>query len=354
MYLSIPNGFIVPVYYVEQHVLDIGKKILQEHNSYRILTDEIIDRKDIVIGVSFGDQITYRWKRQKIIMEEYAKTKGVTLKIENADADAAKQAQQVEKLISEGIDVLILVPVDSYSAAELVDKAHKSGVKIVDYTRLIQNSDVDLYISYDGLKIGELQGQYLIKTVPKGNYIILSGDPDNFNSKLYKEGAMKYITPLANIKNIKIVADKPVKNWDSNIAFKIVEEALIANNNKIDAILAPNDLIAGGAIDALKAQGLAGRVVVTGKDADLEAAQRIVRRTQSMTVFNDPREEAYAAIEGAINLANNKPIDVQTYVNTGKTNVPAIILTPIVIDKNNINSVLIDSGYLKQNEVYAM
>ncbi len=107
------------------------------------------------------------------VMEEYAKNKGVTVKIENADFDAAKQASQVENLISQGIDVLILVPIDSLAAADIVEKAHKAGIKVISYDRLIKNSDLDLYISFDNIKVGELQGKFLIDKVPKGNYIIM-------------------------------------------------------------------------------------------------------------------------------------------------------------------------------------
>ena len=118
----------------------------------------------------------------------------------------------------------------------------------------------------------------------------MQGDLENLNSKLYKDGAMGYIRPLVDKRDIKIVADEVVDNWDPKIAFKIVEDALIANKNEIDAILAPNDAIAGEVIKALEAQGLAGKVAVTGQDADLDAAQRIVQGTQLMTVFKDTRE----------------------------------------------------------------
>ena len=171
---------------------------------------------------------------------------------------------------------------------------------------------------------------------------------------MFKEGAMKYIKPLADKKDINIVTDEAVKNWDPNIAFKIVEDALIANENKIDAILAPNDAIAGAAIQALQAQGLAGKVAVTGQDAELAAIRRIIQRTQLMTVFKDTRELGKAAIDAAIKLANGEAVEVTNKVNNGKIDVPSILITPIAIDKNNINSVLIDSGYLKQNEVYKM
>ena len=163
---------------------------------------------------------------------------------------------------------------------------------------------------------------------------------------------MGYIRPLVDKRDIKIVADEVVDNWDPKIAFKIVEDALIANKNEIDAILAPNDAIAGEAIKALEAQGLAGKVAVTGQDADLDAAQRIVQGTQLMTVFKDTRDEAKTAIDVAIKLANGETIDVNGYVNNGKIDVPSILITPIAVYKNNIDSVLIDSGYLKKGDVY--
>ncbi|MBU3103963.1 sugar ABC transporter substrate-binding protein [Clostridium gasigenes] len=349
MYLSIPNVFLVPVYYAEEDILNMKKiVILQECNFDSDFTNKTVKRKEVVIGLSLPTQREERWVRDKEVIEEYAKNKGVTVKVENADYDAAKQASQVENLISQGIDVLILVPIDPLAAADMVEKAHKAGIKVISYDGIVKNSDLDLYMAFDKIKVGELQGKFLIEKVPKGNYIIISGDPDG----MFKEGAMKYIKPLAAKKDINIVADSAVKNWDPNIAFKIVEDALIANENKIDAILAPNDAIAGAAIQALQAQGLAGKVAVTGQDAELAAARRIIQRTQLMTVFKDTRELGKAAIDAAIKLANGEEVEVTSKVNNGKIDVPSILITPIAIDKNNINSVLIDSGYLKQNEVY--
>ena len=131
-------------------------------------------------------------------------------------------------------------------------------------------------------------------------------------------------------------------------AFKIVEDSLVANNNKINAILAPNDATAGAAIQALQAQDLAGKVVVTGMDGDLDAIQRIVQGTQSMTVLKDSRELSKTAIESAIKLAT----DVGIAVNGKVTNVSSVLLTPIAIDKTNLDKVLIDSGYYKKEEIY--
>ena len=195
-----------------------------------------------------------------------------------------------------------MAPVDSLTAATMVEKAHKAGIKVLAFDRIIKNSDLDLYISFNSTRVGQLKAQFLIKQVPKGNYIIMS-DPEDDNAKLFKEGATDYIKPLVDKGDIKIVTEQAVDNWDPKNAFKIVEDSLIANENKIDAILAPNDNIAGAVIQALQAKGLADKIPGAGQDGDLVAFQRIVQGTQLMTVIKDVRELCKAAIDAAIKLA---------------------------------------------------
>ena len=348
-----PKVFFVPVCYDFQNILNLKEITRLRQSSYLSdFTGNIINARDAIIGISLPTQREERWVRDREAMEKYAQSKGIPLRIENADTDAVKQASQVDNLISQGINVLILAPVDSSTASSLVEKAHNAGIKVVDYDRLIQNSDPDLYTSFNNIRVGELQGQFLIRKVPRGNYIILSGDPRDFNSSLLKEGAMEYIGPLVIGRNIKVVTDEAVLNWDPKNALKIVADSLSANNNNINAVLAPNDAIAGAAIEALQAQGLAGKVAVTGQDADLAAAQRIVQGTQSMTVFKDTRELAKTTIDAAVKLANGEAVDVNSYVNNGKMDVQSILLEPIAVDKANIDKVLIESGYFKKSDVY--
>jgi D-xylose transport system substrate-binding protein len=181
---------------------------------------------------------------------------------------------------------------------------------------------------------------------------VLAGSPTDNNATLFKEGAMKFIKPKADTGEIKIVMEQAIKDWQPIEAMKIVENALMANDNKIDAILAPNDGTAGGVIQALAAQKLDGKVPVTGQDAELSGAQRIVEGSQSMTVFKDTRKLAVSAIEAAVKLAENKEPGANGKVNNGKIDVPSILLTPVTVDKNNIDKELIESGYLKKEDVY--
>lgn len=314
--------------------------------------------KKLTVGLSLPTQREARWVSDKNTMVAAAEAAGIDLKVQTADADMAQQATQVEALLSQGIQVLILAPHDGGAAATLVEKAHAQGIKVISYDRLILNTDVDMYTSFDNVKVGELQGEWIVKQAPKGNYILMAGDPGDNNAKLFKQGALKFIQPLIDSGDIKVVADQAVANWLPSNALNIVENALTAAKNKVDAILAPNDGTAGGAIQALTAQKLAGKVPVTGQDAEAAAAKRINEGTQGMTVFKDTRELGKGAIAAAIAYASGKTtadieyngVKVDQTVNNGKIDVPSLLLPATIVTKENVN-VLVDSGYLKAEDI---
>lgn len=350
MYQSFPNNFGVPINFIMAH--SIGINITLSNQCYYPEEYLIIKRQSPFIGVSLPTQREMRWIKDRESMEKNAQDKGLKIRIENADTDAKLQAKQVDELISEGINVLIIAPTDYVAAAPMVEKAKKAGIKVIDYDRLIPNSDIDLFISTDNIRVGEFQGRYLIGNVPKGNYIIMSGDPNDDNSMIFKEGAMEFIRPLVFNRDIKIVAEQAIINWDPENAYNIVKNALLANNNRINAILAPNDATAGGAIKALEEQGLAGKVAVTGQDADLPAIKRILEGTQSMTVLKDSRELGKIAIDSAIKLSSGQTVDANSSVNNGQRIVPAILVLPIFVTKNNIEDTIIKNGYWNKDEIY--
>jgi len=309
---------------------------------------------DVKVGLSLPTQREERWVRDRKTMDAEAKKMNVDLRVQVTDNDASKQVAQCENLISQGVKVLILAPHDASSASVIVDKAVKAGIKVISYDRLVTDSPQDYYyLSFDNVKVGQLQGQFITEKIPKGNYIVLAGSPTDNNAKLFRQGAMEYIKPLADKGDIKIVMEQWVKDWQPSEAQKLCEQALTANANKIDAVLAPNDGTAGGCIQALASQGLAGKVPITGQDAELAGAIRIVQGTQSMTVFKDTRELGRKAIEMAVALANGQPIDTQgKVVNNNKKDIPSVLLTPKIVTKDNLEQQLIATGYLKKGQVY--
>ncbi len=308
----------------------------------------------VKVGLSLPTQREERWVRDRNKMVEEAKRLGIDLRVQITDNDAGKQVAQCENLIAQGIKVLIVAPHDGTSASVIVDKALKAGIKVIAYDRMILNSDLDVYISFDNFKIGELQGEFLTKAVPKGNYVVLSGSPTDNNAKLFKDGAMKFIKPLVDKGQVKIVMEQAIKDWQPAEAQKLMEQALTANKNKIDGVLAPNDGTAGGCIQALAAQGMAGKIPITGQDSELSAAIRVLNGTQSMTIYKDTRAVGAKAIELALKMANGQPIDkdVNAKLNNNKIDVPSVLLPAVVVDKNNLEQTLIASGYLKKSDVY--
>lgn len=310
------------------------------------------ETKKVKIGLSLPTQREERWVRDKEKMEQVAAELGAELIVKVSDADMEEQITQVESLFTQGIDVLILAPHDASAAAALVDKASQEGIPVISYDRLITNTDkLATYISFDNEKVGELQGKFITEKVAEGNYILMSGAPTDNNAKLFKQGAMKYIQPLVDSGKIKVIADQAVENWVPENALKIVEAALAANNNKVDAILAPNDGTAGAAIQALTAQGLAGNVPITGQDSEKSAAKRIMEGTQSMTIFKDTRELGKKAIELAIQLGKGEAIQTNGAVNNGSVDVPSVLLEAQVVTKENLKSLLIDSGYITEADI---
>ncbi len=303
--------------------------------------------KKIKIGVSLPTQRDERWVRDAEKMKEVAKAEGIDLKMQVCDNDASKQMSQCENLIASGIDILILAPHDATSAAAIVDNAKAAGLKVISYDRLVLDSDVDLYVSFDNFEVGRLMGEYLVARVPKGNYVVFAGAPTDNNAKLYRDGALSVIKPLADKGDIKIVSDQWITDWQPTIAMNLTQNALTANNNKIDAIVAPNDNTAGGIIQALEQVGLAGKVPVTGQDAEDTAVQRIQKGTQTMTVFKDTKEQAADAIHAAIKMVRGEDPGATSKVNNRKKDVPSILLKPIVVDKSNVDDVLIKSGFVK-------
>lgn len=309
----------------------------------------------LIVGLALPTQQEERWVRDMETMIEAAKAAGIDLRVQIARNDQMQQNNQIDQLLAQGIKVLIFAPHDADGAAAAAKKAKGEGVKIISYDRLIMGQDVDVYLSFDNVKVGELQGEYITNLVPKGSYILMSGAPTDNNAKLFKEGAMHFIQPLIDKGDIKVILDQPVIDWQPSNAQKIVENALTLADNKVDAILAPNDGTASGAIAALEAQGLAGKVPVTGMDAELAAAQRVVQGTQTFTVFKDTRELGKKAIEIALLMAKGEdfmPLTNGAVVKNDVKDVPSVLLAAQVVDKGNIDKILIDSGYLKKEDVY--
>jgi len=303
------------------------------------------------IGFSMDTLKEERWQRDKALVEQRCKEVGAECEVQVANGDDAVQTKQCDNLLTKGVDVLIVAPHNGQIAASIVEAAHRQNVPVISYDRLIRNADVDLYVSHQVVKIGEMQGKYALDNKPKGNYVLIGGSPTDNNALLLRDGQMNVLKPAIDRGDIKIISDQFAKEWKAEEALRITEDALTKTNNNIQAIVASNDGTAGGAISALPPQ-LVGTVLVTGQDAALDAVQRIVEGKQTMTIYKPIRPLAFSAVDSAIKFARGEKVDAKDKVNNGKIDVPSILQEPIVVDKNNVVQTVIKDGYHKMDDVY--
>ena len=310
------------------------------------------DDGTVKIGVLLPTQREIRWVLDRENFEAAGEEQGVSVSVQIADNDAAKQQNQCENLISQGIDILIIAPVDGESAKNIVEIAHAEDIPVIAYDRPVLNCEVDLYVTFDQYVIGQLMGEYVAEHLEAGNIVVLSGDPQDPTCVPLKQGAMDAIKAKVDSGDYVIVSEQECKDWSNSEAQKHVENALTNNDNKIDAVIAPNDGTAGGAIQALAAQGLAGITIVTGQDSEPDAIKRIIEGTQSMTVFFDVRDMARAAVKAAIQILNDERVETNGDVtNNGLIDVPTLGFPAKAVTKDNYQSLVIDSGYMSEDDI---
>ena len=309
----------------------------------------------VVIGFSMDTLKEERWQRDKDLVEKHAKELGMQVLVQVANGDDNLQIKQAENLLTQKVDVLIVAPHNAEVAASIVEAAHRQGVPVISYDRLIKNSDVDLYISHQVIKIGEMQAKYLLDHVNKkpANFVIVGGSPTDNNALLLHEGQMNILKPAVDRGDVKIVADQYAKEWQASAALNIVENALTQANNQVDAVVASNDGTARGAVQALEGQNLAGRVLVSGQDADLASLKLIVEGKQTMTIYKSIQPLASGAVDAAIKLARGQQVATTETLDNGFKKVPAILLEPVAVDRNNLLSTVVKDGYHTLAEICA-
>ena len=320
------------------------------------------DIKDIVVGVSIGTTTEERWNREIEMFRAYADAQGFELLVQDAGNDTTKQSSQCENLINPGIDVLICQPLDGEAAAPVVSAAHDAGIKVISYDRFIMNSDLDYYVTFDTYTVGKVQATMVVEQAPKGNYIWLLGAPEDNNAHIIEQAHSDVLQPLIDAGDINIIAQQWCTGWSPTEALQHTETGLTSANKDIQGIVCSNDGTAGGAIQALAAQGLAGTVPIAGQDADIAACQRILEGTQYGTVYKPLAPLNQAACELAVAIATGADekngVDSAlgswtTYDNNFKE-VDAFNVAVEAITKDNLYDIVIKrDGFHTVEEVYA-
>ncbi len=275
----------------------------------------------------------------------------------NANGDAEKQQSQAESALTQGAEVLVVDPMDSKSAAAIAEKAQAQGVPVVSYDRLIENGEVNAYVSYENKKVGELQAETLSKKLkedgsPKGPIIMINGDPADPNAAGFKEGAHIGFEKAG----VEIAKEYDTPGWSAENAQREAQQAITAlGNNGFAGIYAANDDTGGGAIAAMKGAGInPAERPVTGQDATVAGLQRILAGQQYMTVYKEIEPEATISAEIAIALAEGEEVPQEHLtgeVENGKVKVPSVELEPIAVTKDNVKSTVVAGGFVTASEL---
>lgn len=318
---------------------------------------EAVKDDAIKIGISFDSFVVERWQREMEILVATATELGAEVDVQIANEDIDKQLEQIRYLISQNVDVLIIVPKDAEALSPAIEEAYKNGIKIIAYDRLIIHPDLDLYISFDNEAIGEnisvrlIGAMKLEEEAPPKQILIINGDPSDNNSSLLNNGFHKIIDPLLEIGEVEILEEIWADEWREQYAKDVVEKHL-SLGNRIDGIIAANDVLATGTIEVLSKWQLAGDVFVVSQDAELSACQRIVEGTQLATVFKPINELAITTAKIAIEMAKGNTIETEDTIFNRYREIPFVKLNAFVVDETNMEEIIIENGFHRKEDVY--
>ena len=322
------------------------------------------------IGISMSDFATERWKPEADLMKKLLEAKGYTVLVQEANHDVKLQNDQIDNMVSQGAKALIIVAEDGAAAATAVDKAAAAGVKAIAYDRLIKTDKIAAYLSFNNEEVGRQQSLGVLKAVDidggkwtKDNplkLVKLGGSPTDNNAILFRKGQDEILQPYVDKGVIKVVADQWVDNWDAANALKLMENILTAQKNQIDAVVASNDGTGLGALQALKAQGLAGKVPISGQDATADGSNSIVKGELTVSILKDIRNLAPIASDLMDGLLMCKPnAELKQFTLAALTNDPkyagnvqAQFLPVQQVNKDNVYDLVVKSGFQPYDDVY--
>lgn len=301
-----------------------------------------------LIGMSFDSFLIERWQRDRDVFVSTASELGAEVNVQIANGDPNEQISQIEYFIKKGVDAIVVVAVDCYGLSDIVQKAREAGIYVISYDRLIMNAKSDLYISFDNEMVGTMMAEALVANLPSGGRILsICGSPTDQNVSQANRG---FDAVIAN-SSLTVVAQEYAPNWLAETAYNVVNKT-IADGIEFDGVRCGNDDLASQAFLALSEHRLASTVKLVGQDADLAACQRIVEGTQLMTVYKPVEKLAKEAAEIVVAMVHGNMPETTDTIFDGIYNVPYKKLTPIMVTRENIDSVIIDGGFHRREQVY--
>ncbi len=304
------------------------------------------------IGFSLGTLAQRRWQLDRQFVEEHASGLGFEVLVQAAEDDERLQVSQAENLIAQGVDVLILSPVNVETAAPAVVTAKEAGVPVVSYNSLVLGADVDYWVARDNESVGRLQAERALEAAPTGNYLIISGEGGVDVAQEKTAGNLEILQPLIDGGDITLVSQEYHRAWDPALGLAQVENALASTSNQIAAILCNYDGFVLSALEALGQAGLAGQTFLAGEDVFEEVARAIVAGDVALSVYTDLQEMATKAVDAAIALAGGQQVESDDTIDNGFGEIPGARISTMAIDQENMREFLADTGWLTEDAVY--
>jgi D-xylose transport system substrate-binding protein len=312
----------------------------------------------IHIGLSLDTLKEARWGRDRDGFQKRARELGATVTVLSANSDDSAQVKDIESLITSQVDVLVIVPHDGKAMAKGVELAHAANIPVIAYDRLISGPNLDLYITFDNRRVGALQAEYVLGQFPGRardrplQVVRIYGSKTDHNAFMFKEGQDDVLArPIAEGR-VQVLHEDWADDWKPENAKRIMNAALTKYGSEIEAVIASNDSTAGGAIQALREEGVTGKIVVTGQDAELVACQRIVNGEQSMTIYKPVEKLAARATEIAVAMAKGRPVIATAATHNGSKDVPSIFNDVVTVTKDNIDQTVIADGFHPREAIY--
>ena len=325
----------------------------------------------IKVGLSFSDFATERWKNEEVLMRGQLEEMGYEVISAEANHDVKLQNDQIDNMVTQGVKGLLVVAEDGDAVITSVDKAADAGVKVIAYDRLIKTPKIAAYMSFDNVEVGRQQALGVMtamglpgsSTWTKDNpikLVQLAGSPTDNNATLFTKGQTEVLQPYVDSGVVKIVAQQGVDNWDAANALKLMENILTAQNNKVDAVVASNDGTALGALQAMKAQGLAGIVPISGQDATADGSNSIVKGELTVSILKDFRNLTPLATKVMDQLIKGETVENMknftlaelTVDPSKKGDVPCVFLAVQQVNKDNVYDLVVVSGFQSYDDVY--
>jgi D-xylose transport system substrate-binding protein len=315
-----------------------------------------VESRPVRIGLSLDTLKEARWTRDRDAFVEQARSLGAEVTVLSANSDDNRQVADVESLVTAQMDVIVIVPHDGRAMARGVEIAHRAGIPVISYDRLILDSEPDLYLTFDNERVGQLQAQYILDALRDSRgpirLVRIYGSKTDNNAALFKAGQDAALREAIAAGRVQVLHEDWADDWKPENAKRIMNAAITRHGRNIDAVLASNDGTAGGAIQALREEGITDRVIVTGQDAELVAVQRIASGEQAMTIYKPVQKLARQAAGTAVAMARGRPVVARDTVDNGRTQVPSLLLDVVTVTRDNIEDTVIADGFHAREDVF--